>query len=113
MDKSEDVEIEYCCNGNKRSEVHYNFNGKEERLRNEWYESGAKKSECKYSTGRITGITNTWYESGQMEFEILFKIGVRHGVELKWSESGKIESEDYYEKGSPKGKLPLNYTSKK
>ena len=48
-----------------------------------------------------------------MEFEIPFKIGARHGVEIKWSESGKIESEDYYEEGSPKGKLPLNYTSKK
>ncbi len=86
-----------------------NLHGK----KTDWYESGAKKSECKYSTGRITGIANTWYESGQMEFEIPFKIGARHGVEIKWSESGKIESEDYYEKGSPKEKLPLNYTSKK
>tara|TARA_B100000809_G_C14798913_1_gene409511 strand:+ start:289 stop:600 length:312 start_codon:yes stop_codon:yes gene_type:complete len=86
-----------------------NLHGK----KTEWYESGAKKSECKYSTGRITGIANTWYESGQMEFEIPFKIGARHGVEIKWSESGKIKSEDYYEEGSPKGKLPLNYTSKK
>ena len=89
MDKNEDVEIEYWCNGNKRSEVHYNCNGKEE------------------------GLRTDWYESGQMEFEIPFKIGARHGVEIKWSESGKIESEDYYEEGSPKGKLPLNYTSKK
>jgi antitoxin component YwqK of YwqJK toxin-antitoxin module len=48
-----------------------------------------------------------------MEFEIPFKIGARHGVEIKWSESGKIESEDYYWKGISKGKLPLNYTSKK
>ena len=54
-----------------------------------------------------------WYESGQMEFESLFKIGGRHGAEIKWFESGKIESEDYYEKGIPKGKLPLKYTSKK
>jgi antitoxin component YwqK of YwqJK toxin-antitoxin module len=145
MDKSEDVEIKYWCNGNKRSEVHLK-NGIAEGLRTdwyesgakkmecryktwedrvgktytnlhgkktEWYESGAKKSECKYSTGRITGIANTWYESGKMEFEIPFKVGVRHGVEIKWSESGKIESEDYYEKGSPKGKFPLNYMSKK
>ena len=145
MDKSEDVEIKYWCNGNKRSEVHLkngivvglrtewyesgekkmecryktwkdrvgktytNLHGK----KTEWYESGVKKSECKYSTGRLTGIANTWYESGQMEFEIPFKIGARHGVEIKWSESGKIESEDYYEKGSPKEKLSLNYISKK
>jgi antitoxin component YwqK of YwqJK toxin-antitoxin module len=112
MDKKEDVEIEYWCNGNKRSKVHYNYNGKKEGLRTDWYESGAKKSECKYSTGRITGIANTWYESGQMEFEIPFKVGARHGVEIKWFESGKIESEDYYWKGISKGKLRLNYTSK-
>ena len=42
MDKNEDVEIEYWCNGNKRSEVHYNCNGKEEGLATGWYETGEK-----------------------------------------------------------------------
>jgi hypothetical protein len=40
-------------------------------------------------------------------------IGARYGVEIKWSAVGKIESEVYYEKGTPKGKLPLSYASKK
>ena len=56
MDKNEYVEIEYWCNGNKRSEVHYNCNGKEEGLRTDWYESGAKEREAHYKNGKQDGL---------------------------------------------------------
>ena len=107
-----EIKREYWGKGKLYKEIHFK-NKKREGLTTWWYASGAKDREIHYKNGKRDGLKTGWYESGQMEFEIPFKIGARHGVQIKWSESGKIESEDYYEKGSLKEKLPLNYMSNK
>ena len=68
-----------------------------------YYESGQKRYEGNFVSGKMEGKQIKWHENGQMSYEANFKYGKQQGPYIFWYENGQKSYEANYKKGKEHG----------
>ena len=68
-----------------------------------YYESGQKRYEGNFVSGKMEGKQIKWHENGQMSYEANFKYGKQQGPYIFWYENGQKSYEANYNKGKEDG----------
>jgi len=68
-----------------------------------YYESGQKRYEGNFVSGKMEGKQIKWHENGQMSYEANFKYGKQQGPYIFWYENGQKSYEANYKKGKEDG----------
>ena len=68
-----------------------------------YYESGQKRYEGNFVSGKMEGKQIKWHENGQMSYEANFKYGKQNGPYIFWYENGQKSYEANYVKGKEHG----------
>ena len=68
-----------------------------------YYESGQKRYEGNFVSGKMEGKQIKWHENGQMSYEANFKYGKQQGPYIFWYENGQKSYEANYVKGKEHG----------
>lgn len=61
-----------------------------------WAGGKIKKSELRYTDGKLDGICRWYYRDGKPEMEVTYKMGVLNGEATRWYENGSLEEKAYY-----------------
>ena len=84
--------------GNKKLEITYK-SGKPNGLKEEWFSDGARKVEQGFQDGVPHGKEFAWYPNGQKQYEHSFEEGKPHGVWTDWDDKGEMSKSIRYENG--------------
>ena len=68
-----------------------------------YFESGQKRYEGNFVSGKMEGKQIKWHENGQMSYEANFKYGKQQGPYIFWYENGQKSYEANYKKGKEDG----------
>jgi len=68
-----------------------------------YYESGQKRYEGNFVSGKMEGKQIKWHENGQMSYEANFKYGKQQGPYIFWYDNGQKSYEANYKKGKEDG----------
>ena len=68
-----------------------------------YFESGQKRYEGNFVSGKMEGKQIKWHENGQMSYEANFKYGKQQGPYIYWYENGQKSYEANYKKGKEDG----------
>ena len=68
-----------------------------------YYESGQKRYEGNFVSGKMEGKQIKWHENGQMSYEANFKYGKQQGPYIFWYDNGQKSYEANYNKGKEDG----------
>ena len=80
--------IDYHPSGNKKSELSYKKDGKQEGLQKRWYKNGNKESEILYKDGMQDGLETCWHVSGYKRKETHYFDGQEQAGVTYWGEDG-------------------------
>ena len=68
-----------------------------------YFESGQKRYEGNFVSGKMEGKQIKWHENGQMSYEANFKYGKQQGPYIFWYDNGQKSYEANYKKGKEDG----------
>ena len=68
-----------------------------------YYESGQRRYEGNFVSGKMEGKQIKWHENGQMSYEANFKYGKQQGPYIFWYDNGQKSYEANYKKGKEDG----------
>ena len=68
-----------------------------------YYESGQKRYEGNFVSGKMDGKQIKWHENGQKSYEANFRYGKQEGPYIFWYENGQKSYEANYKKGKEDG----------
>jgi len=68
-----------------------------------YLESGQKRYEGNFVSGKMEGKQIKWHENGQMSYEANFKYGKQQGPYIFWYDNGQKSYEANYKKGKEDG----------
>ncbi len=77
----------------------------------EYYESGAVRKKMEYVAGKIEGISQEFYESGELWVESICRKGQFHGLVRSFYRNGIVQSELPYVNGRLTGVARVYYSS--
>lgn len=89
------TKTEHWPNGNKKSELKY-YSGKLDGLSTWWYEDGVKQMECNYKNDLLEGKTTRWNFNGNLQSEDIYVANHLNGKSVSYFESGNKKAEKNY-----------------
>ncbi|HGM5492056.1 TPA: hypothetical protein ACKP1B_003732 [Serratia fonticola] len=90
-------------NGNKRSEIPYDREGRKHGIAKEWFQNGQLSKSTSYKHGVLDGDSQEWNENGQPNAFEPYKEGKRHGEVKYWNELGKLKYTTQYKNDKKHG----------
>ena len=88
----------YFESGQKRYEGNF-VSGKMEGKQIKWHKNGQKSYEANFKYGKQEGPYIFWYENGQKSYEANYKKGKEDGVVTSWDRKGNITKTEILENG--------------
>ena len=88
----------YFESGQKRYEGNF-VSGKMEGKQIKWHENGQKSYEANFKYGKQEGPYIFWYENGQKSYEANYKKGKEDGIVTSWDREGNITKTEILENG--------------
>ena len=88
----------YYESGQKRYEGNF-ISGKMEGKQIKWHENGQKSYEANFKYGKQEGPYIFWYENGQKSYEANYVKGKEHGIVTSWDREGNITKTEILEYG--------------
>ncbi len=88
----------YFESGQKRYEGNF-VSGKMEGKQIKWHENGQMSYEANFKYGKQQGPYIFWYENGQKSYEANYKKGKEHGIVTSWDREGNITKTEILENG--------------
>ena len=88
----------YFESGQKRYEGNF-VSGKMEGKQIKWHENGQKSYEANFKYGKQEGPYIYWYENGQKSYEANYKKGKEDGIVTSWDREGNITKTEILENG--------------
>ncbi|MDB4388799.1 toxin-antitoxin system YwqK family antitoxin [Akkermansiaceae bacterium] len=76
-------------NGQRKSEVFFNEQGKKQGADTKWHQNGQKKSVYIYKNGVKNGPYSNWHNNGQLYSQSEYQNGKRHGEYKRWHSNGQ------------------------
>ena len=70
--------------------------------KSDYYETGEKKFEWAYTSGKKDGISKKYYKSGQLAGDLFFKNDIQTGLTMYY-ENGALKAKYKYESGKKNG----------
>lgn len=98
-------EIDKYPNGNTRSIVNYDNDGRKDGVTKYFYKDGQIEEESQWKAGKLDGVKKEWYSDGKPEYEGHFKDGYKEGLEKRWNSDGTPYMESMYKGNEYHGKV--------
>lgn len=75
------------------------------RVKTDYYDNGAVKSEMTYKSGDLQGKAIWWYKNGEKKLESHYNDGQLQGRSTRWHKNGKIERIEHYKNDKLYGRV--------
>jgi antitoxin component YwqK of YwqJK toxin-antitoxin module len=105
------TEESYWPEGELKSKISYDRNGKMHGDATWFYQNGKPEAEAQYVHGELHGTMSRWLPNGNKVAEDHYRHGEMHGPSLEWDYKNQKVREQYYKDGKLHGKSSTWHTS--